>query len=104
MLDYAAGFSEVIRVLRTGGFTVPLFLTDRTVERVALNGNELEYLVAPIYHDDSIRGSGKVLVYRNYGNDTQCCLKGASFRVVEIIDVPGCADFGFNWGVVVAYK
>ena len=102
-----AGFSEVLRVLRTGGtfiFTVPLFPAESTIERVVLKDNKLEYLLEPTYHDDSIRGAGKVLVFRDYGMDIQNRLEDVGFKDVEIINVPDSGGFGFNREVVVAYK
>lgn len=105
--DDLAGFSEIFRVLRGGGvfiFTVPLSTVNNTIERVSVNDNELVYLLKPTYHDDSIRGAGKVLVYRDYGLDIQYRLKSVGFKDVEIIAVPDSANFGFNREVIVAYK
>ena len=105
--DDVAGYSEVFRVLRAGGvfiFTVPLFPTEDTIERVVLDGAKLEYLLEPTYHDDSIRGAGKVLVFRDYGRDIQNRLEGVGFNNVEIITVPDSGGFGFHREVIVAYK
>lgn len=102
-----AGFSEVFRVLHAGGvfiFTVPLRPVENTVERVVLNDNKLEYLMEPTYHDDSIRGSGKVLVFRDYGMDIKNRLEDVGFKDVEIVNVPDSGGFGFSREVVVAYK
>lgn len=102
-----AGFSEVFRVLSDDGifiFTVPLFPAESTIERVMLKDGKLEYLLEPTYHDDSIRGSGKVLVFRDYGMDIKNRLEGVGFKSVEIINVPDSGGFGFNREVVVAYK
>ena len=105
--DDASGFAEVFRVLRSGGvfiFTVPLFPAEGTVTRAVLENDGIKYLLAPAYHDDSIRGAGKVLVFRDYGLDIQERLVSAGFEDVEIVNVPDSGGFGFIREVVVAHK
>ncbi|MEO8040735.1 MAG: class I SAM-dependent methyltransferase, partial [Betaproteobacteria bacterium] len=70
--DDIAGFAEIKRVLRPGGlfvFTVPLSNTLRTIVRAQRKDGSIEYLCAPEYHHDRIRGEGAVLVFRDYGRD-----------------------------------
>ena len=105
--DDASGFSEVFRVLRSGGvfiFTVPLFPVAQTITRAVLDNNKIRYFLEPAYHDDSIRGAGKVLVFRDYGLDIIDRLASAGFKNVEIINVPDSGGFGFNREVIVAHK
>lgn len=76
------GFAELRRVLRHDGvfvFTVPLGNAEATVERVALEGAAIRHLLPPVYHDDRIRGRGRVLVYRDYGLDVVERLREAGF-------------------------
>lgn len=103
----AAGFAEVFRVLRPLGifiFTVPLFSATDTVARAIMENGKVQYLKKPEYHDDSIRGVGKVLVYRDYGFDIQQRLEDVGFKDVEVINVADSGGFGFTREVIVAYK
>ena len=50
-------------------FTVPLYDNPRTVERARIVNGTPEFLLPPEYHDDGLRGRGKVLTFRNYGLD-----------------------------------
>lgn len=87
VVDDAAGFAEVGRVLRTGGamiFTVPLTANEATVERAMYLNGELVHLTEPEYHNDYIRGRGKVLCFRTYGQDIVDRLTNAGFQHVEI--------------------
>ena len=105
--DDMSGFLEVFRVLRSGGvfiFTVPLFPVENTVTRAVLENDEIKYLLEPAYHDDSIRGAGKVLVFRDYGLDVLERLKNAGFKDVELVNVQDSGGFGFNREVIVARK
>jgi len=105
--DAAAGFREIFRVLRDEGvfiFTVPLFSADNTVTRAVVENNKIRHLLPPAYHDDSIRGAGKVLVFRDYGQDIKDRLEHAGFKNVKIINVPDSGGFGFYREVIVAYK
>lgn len=105
--DDASGFAEVFRVLRSGGvfiFTVPLFSVESTVTRAVLENDKIRYLLDPVYHDDSIRGAGQVLVFRDYGLDIQGRLTSAGFKDVEIVKVPDRGGFGFIREVIVAHK
>lgn len=105
--DDAEGFGEIFRVLRNEGvfiFTVPLFSVEQTVTRALVENNKIRYLLPPAYHDDSIRGVGKVLVFRDYGMDIVSRLENVGFKNVNIINVPDSGGFGFNREVIVAYK
>ena len=70
--DDVKGFSEIYRVLKEDGvfiFTVPRYEKAKTVSRAVMEDGEVRHLLDPEYHDDSIRGAGKVLVFRDYGLD-----------------------------------
>lgn len=81
--DDLKGFREIHRVLRRGGlfvFTVPWVGTHDTVERAVLRpGGGIEHLMEPEYHDDRLRGRGKVLAFRTYGRDLARRLQSAGF-------------------------
>lgn len=65
--DYLAGFSEVCRVLRTGGwfvFTVPFFDGESTQAICHLTPQgALQWLGAEEYHDSQVTGVGTVPVF-----------------------------------------
>lgn len=105
--DDQKGFREICRVLKPGGqflFTVPLSGRGKTIERVRLNEGKLIYLEEPEYHDDRVRGPGKVLCYRNYGLDIVDRLNRAGFKDAEIILVKAPTRWGYKRRVVVACK
>ncbi len=105
--DDGRGFAELYRVLSAEGwlvFTVPLHDSDRTVERAVLEAGQVRHLLTPTYHDDFIRGSGRVLVYRDYGRDLVDRLGEAGFAEVEIIPVADPANLGSLAQVLAARK
>lgn len=105
--DDIKGFREVFRVLKDGGvfvFTVPLHDVKTTVNRVQVEQGEIVYLFEPEYHDDSISGAGKVLVYRDYGRDIADALLSVGFSRVDIVEEFDSAGFGFKKDVIVAHK
>jgi SAM-dependent methyltransferase len=105
--DDARGFAELHRVLAPGGhllLTVPLSDAAFTVERAVLEEGVVRHLLPPTYHDDQIRGTGGVLVYRDYGRDITQRLAQAGFTEAEIIEVPDPAGLGACAPVVVAQK
>ena len=59
---------------------------------------------SPEYHDDSIRGIGKVLVFRDYGRDIVEKLLSVGFSDVDIIEEFDSAGFGYRKDVIVARK
>lgn len=72
--DLSQALSEIHRVLKPGGlhvFTIPVDnqLT-HSRERARINSSgEVEHLMPPETHGDSIRGEG-ILAFRNFGRDT----------------------------------
>lgn len=86
--DDLVGFRELYRVLRSGGhmlFSVPLTNLTSTVERAHLDSNGVQYLLPPAYHDDLLRGVGKVLVFRDYGADILQRIEMAGFLGARIM-------------------
>lgn len=105
--DDIKGFKEIFRVLRDGGmflFTVPLHDMETTVNRVLVEEGKLVHILEPEYHDDSIRGVGKVLVYRDYGRDIADKLFSAGFARVDIVEEHDSAGFGYTKDVIIALK
>lgn len=105
--DDVKGFKEIYRVLKKGGmfiFTIPLYAEEKTVTRALLREGEIIHLLTPQYHDDSIRGVGKVLVFRDYGRDIVEKLLRVGFSHVEIDVELDCAGFGFKKEVIIARK
>jgi SAM-dependent methyltransferase len=89
--DDRAGFAELHRVTAAGGhllLTVPLSDRDETVERATLEEGLVRHLQPPTWHDDRIRGTGRVLVYRDYGRDITDRLARAGFSEPEIVLIP----------------
>ena len=84
-------------------FTVPLNLNGNTLQRAVIRENELVHLEAPEYHDDVIRGKGKVLAYRTYGVDIVDQLKTIGFKDAFIDLSFKDALFGHGRPVVVAF-
>jgi SAM-dependent methyltransferase len=101
------GFREIYRVLKPEGmfvFTVPLHDGKKTVTRAFERDEKVIHILNPEYHDDSIRGAGKVLVFRDYGRDITDKLLNAGFPSVEIVEESDCAGFGYKKEVIVAKK
>ena len=87
VVDDHVGFCEIRRVLRSGGtfvFSVPLRLNEKTLERAVIIDGEICHLAEPEYHDDILRGPGKVLAYRTYGFDITDKLLAAGFSTAII--------------------
>ena len=102
-----AGYKELLRVLKPDGllvFTVPLNLNGPTVERAAFRDGELVHYLPPEYHDDQLRGRGKVLAFRTYGVDIIDRLLAAGFRDARIDRSYRTSFFGFGRPVVIAHK
>lgn len=105
--DDVKGFKEIHRVLREKGvfiFTVPLYEVEKTVDRAVIEEGEIVHLLEPEYHDDSIRGVGKVLVFHDYGLDIVDTLLSVGFSSVDIIKEFDSAGFGYRKDVIVARK
>lgn len=105
--DDQAGFRNICRVLKPGGFfifTVPL-CGEQTIERAhLLPSGGIEHLLPPEYHGDPIAESGRILAFRNYGNDITGKLKAAGFSDAHI-EAPALPTYwGISRQVVVARK
>lgn len=106
--DDAAALRESWRVLVPGGwliFTVPIFERAETVERAVRDPDgRVRHLLEPEYHDDLLRGQGRVLVFREYGADVVERLERAGFECAEVREVADPSGFGHAPRVVVARK
>lgn len=104
--DDMRGFQEIFRILKKQGvmiFTVPINLAGATLQRAIIENNELVHLEEPEYHDDAIRGQGKVLAYRTYGTDIVAQLKKAGFEDAVIDQTFTDQLFGHGRAVIVAF-
>jgi len=70
--DLDKALSEIKRVLKPGGrhiFTIPVDQDlPETKERARIKGGQLEHLMKPVMHGDSIRAEG-ILAFRDFGAD-----------------------------------
>ncbi len=101
------GFKEIYRVLKSGGiyiFTVPINLNNKTIERTKIIDGKRENILLPEYHSDSIRGTGQVFCYRNYGYDIVDRLTESGFNNCEIIKPSKIKFFGFGRPVIITRK
>ncbi len=101
------GFKEIYRVLKKNGtflFTVPIDLTNETIERTKITHGGRVNILEPEYHSDNIRGTSKVFCYRNYGYDIIDKLKQVGFINCEIYTSPKSSLFGFGRPVIIAKK
>lgn len=104
--DDIAAFRELHRILKPDGkliFTVPFASNGATRTRATGRGSDIKHLMQPEYHGDRLRGSGSVLVYRDYGVDIVDRLITAGFATANIFE-PHESWFGYSRKVVVAKK
>jgi SAM-dependent methyltransferase len=105
--DDRRGFAEVFRVLRPGGrfvFSVPLLNCHATLERATIGPDgAIVHLLEPEYHSDRLRGSGRVLAFRTYGQDILERLQTAGFAA-EIMSIRSGEALIDNQQVVVGSK
>lgn len=95
--DYAAALRECARVLKPGGrmyFTVPFSNASDTVvrARVRPNGN-IEHLMEPEYHLDSLSPNG-ILCFYNYGYDLLDAATNAGFSDAYVF-LYSSIEFGY---------
>lgn len=89
--DYLAGFSEVFRVIRTGGwfvFTVPFFDDESTqaICRLTPQGT-LQWLGAEEYHDSQVTGVGTVPVFWHHSKGQILeDLRKVGFREARLVE------------------
>jgi hypothetical protein len=75
-----------------------------TVERAVLVEDRVEHLLPAEYHDDHIRGRGRVLCFRNYGMDIVNRLKAQGFADAEIETPDSSRWWGYGRPVVIARR
>lgn len=103
--DDRRGYSEMLRVLRPGGwlvFSVPLTGAASTQERTVIIDGVRRDVLPPEYHGDRYRGR-QVFCYRNHGDDIIDRLRDAGFSDARLCD-PGLHLFGHARRIVVAQK
>jgi SAM-dependent methyltransferase len=105
--DDDRGFSEIYRVLKSGGiflFTVPFTESDETEVRARVVNGKIEHLMPPEYHDDLLRGTRQVLCFRKYGTDIVEKLTDIGFKKVWIERIDSNLWWGYGRPVIVAQK
>ena len=95
--DYMAGFAEVHRVLKPGGwfvFTIPLFdstTTEAICELAA--GGKLRWLQAEEYHDSQVTGVASVPVFWHHSKDQVVHdLRRVGFGQAELVPLMDFSD------------
>ena len=72
VMDPAAAFAEISRVLRPGGahvFTMPWYPeAERTVQRARRENGQIEYLEEPVYHGNPVDARGALVTF-DWGRD-----------------------------------
>jgi SAM-dependent methyltransferase len=104
--DDASAFKEVLRVLRPGGtlmFTVPVGDHPTGIRARLDERGDVVHFEPPEYHSDRLRGTGKVLCFRNYGTDIDALLLRQGYESAQLV-WPRQRWFGVARRVIVARK
>lgn len=99
---YEQAMKEIYRILKPNGlhiFTVPTNLNKATETYVKIEGDNDIYLISPKYHNDPLRKSG-ILVYRQFGNDTQQILLKYGFHTEGYISDKSDKKYGIYDSIV----
>ena len=69
---------------------------------IAAVSRGVRHLLPPEYHGDSIRGQGRILVYRDYRRDIVDRLRLGGFAGARIVDADDARWWGLGRKVIVA--
>ena len=89
LLSPVESLQEICRTLRPGGahiFTVPWYSWQDTKVRVRKNGDEIEYLDKPDYHDNPVDEKGS-LVVTEWGRDLADTIYAATGMTTTVIRI-----------------
>ena len=85
------GFAECYRVLKKDGaliFTVPLYQTEKTIQKASTVNGEVVFDGEPEYHDSRIGGAKSAPVFYRYSTNDICeRVKSVGFQSVEFREI-----------------